>query len=74
MDAGGSRSAGPCSAIYYDPENLAFRKHMTRSSCLQCNSACFVNVGIKKDLKKYLWFLLSRTERGMEYRTERQGR
>jgi MoaA/NifB/PqqE/SkfB family radical SAM enzyme len=53
-----SQGAGPCSAIYYDPKNLAFRKQMTRSSCLQCNSACFVNVGIKKDLKKYLWFLL----------------
>jgi hypothetical protein len=55
-----SRTAGPCSAIYYDPRNLAFREQMTRSSCLQCNSACFVNVGIKKDLKKYLGFLLSR--------------
>jgi MoaA/NifB/PqqE/SkfB family radical SAM enzyme len=66
MDAGGSPSAGPCSALYYDPKNLAFRKQMTRSSCLQCNSACFVNVGIKKDLKKYLWFLLSRTQRGMD--------
>jgi MoaA/NifB/PqqE/SkfB family radical SAM enzyme len=52
------QGAGPCSAIYYDPKNLAFRKQMTRSSCLQCNSACFVNVGIKKDLKKYLCFLL----------------
>jgi len=50
-------SAGPCSAVYYAPENLAFREQMTRSVCLQCNSGCFVNVGIKKDLKKYLWFL-----------------
>ena len=66
--------AGACTAIYYDPQNLAFRKQMTRSSCLQCNSACFVQVGIKKDLKKYLWFLLSRTVRGTEYRTGRQGR
>ncbi len=56
--------AGPCSAIYYDPQNLAFREQMTRSSCLQCNSACFVNVGIKKDLKKYLGFLLSPAESG----------
>lgn len=56
----GVRGAGPCSAIYYDPANLSFRQQMTRSSCLQCNSACFVNVGIKKDLKKYLWFLLAR--------------
>jgi MoaA/NifB/PqqE/SkfB family radical SAM enzyme len=69
-----NQSAGPCSAIYYDPKNLAFRKQMTRSSCLQCNSACFVNVGIKKDLKKYVWFLLSRTQHGVEYRTGRPGR
>jgi MoaA/NifB/PqqE/SkfB family radical SAM enzyme len=70
------RSAGRCSAIYYDPKNLAFRKEMTRSSCLQCNSACFVSLGIKKDLKKYLWFLLSRAsgqERGTADRMGRQG-
>jgi MoaA/NifB/PqqE/SkfB family radical SAM enzyme len=64
------QSAGPCSAIYYDPENLAFRRQMTRSSCLQCNSACFVSVGIKKDLKKYLWFLLSRTSRQPRHSAE----
>ena len=56
------QGAGACRAIYYDPENLAFRRQMTRSSCLQCNSACFVNVGIKKDLKKYLWFLLTQRQ------------
>ena len=46
-----------CSQIYYDPENLAFREELTRSACLHCNSGCFVNVGIKKDLKKHLLFL-----------------
>lgn len=51
-------SHDPCSAIYYDPENLAFRDELTRSACLRCNSGCFVNVGIKKDLKRYLGFLL----------------
>jgi MoaA/NifB/PqqE/SkfB family radical SAM enzyme len=56
-------NGAPVSAIYYDPENLAFRGELTRSACLQCNSGCFVNVGIKKDLKKYLWFLVS-PERG----------
>jgi len=49
----------PCSAIYYDPENLAFRDELTRSACKRCNSGCFANVGIKKDLKKYLLFLAS---------------
>ena len=68
---GRHRSAGPCSAIYYDPENLAFRKQMTHSSCLHCNSACFANVGIKKDLKKYLWFRLTqRPERSPKGGTE----
>jgi MoaA/NifB/PqqE/SkfB family radical SAM enzyme len=67
----GSQRAGPCSAIYYDPKNLAFREQMTRSSCLQCNSACFVNVGIKKDLKKYLGFLLSPAPRHSAKNAER---
>ncbi len=53
-----SASMGPCSTIYYAPGNLAFRDELTRSACLRCNSGCFVNVGIKKDLKGYLWFLL----------------
>jgi len=48
-----------CSAIYYDPQNLAFRRELTRTACLRCNSACFANVGIKKDLKKYLGFLVT---------------
>jgi MoaA/NifB/PqqE/SkfB family radical SAM enzyme len=50
---------GPVSAIYYAPENLAFRESLKRSACLHCNSACFVNVGLKKDVKKYLWYRLT---------------
>ena len=69
----GQRSAGSCSALYYDPANLAFRKQMTRSSCLQCNSACFANVGIKKDLKKYLWFRLARGAGGSPKASLRSG-
>jgi MoaA/NifB/PqqE/SkfB family radical SAM enzyme len=49
----------PCSAIYYDADNLAFRDELTHTACQHCNSGCFVNVGIKKDLKKYLLFLAS---------------
>lgn len=55
----GSVAQNPCSAIYYHPENLRFREALKRSSCAHCNSGCFVNIGIKKDLKKYLWFLLT---------------
>jgi MoaA/NifB/PqqE/SkfB family radical SAM enzyme len=58
-DVGNASLGGPCSAIYYRPENLRFRETLVRSSCLHCNSGCFVNIGIKKDLKKYLWFLLT---------------
>jgi MoaA/NifB/PqqE/SkfB family radical SAM enzyme len=50
-------SGDSCSEIYYSRQNLAFRKQLLHSACLRCNSACFVNLGIKKDLKKYLWFL-----------------
>ncbi len=57
----GASVAEPCSAIYYAPENLAFREQLRRTACLRCNSACFANVGIKKDLKGYLWFLLRRS-------------
>ena len=53
----------PCSAIYYDPDNLAFRDELTRTVCQRCNSGCFVNVGVKKDLKKYLLFLATPTRR-----------
>jgi hypothetical protein len=49
-----------CSTIYYHPDNLAFRRQLTRSECLRCNSACFANVGIKKDLVRYLRFLLDK--------------
>jgi MoaA/NifB/PqqE/SkfB family radical SAM enzyme len=66
--AGDAAALGPCSSIYYDPRNLAFRRELTRSACLRCNSGCFVNVGIKKDLKRYVWFLLTR---GLQ---DRQGR
>ena len=54
-----SAAAGPCSAIYYDPSNLGFRAGLKTTACRQCNSACFVNVGIKKELKRYLWYLMT---------------
>ncbi len=48
-----------CSAVYYDRGNLAFRAGLWRTACQRCNSGCFVNVGIKKDLKKHLWYWLT---------------
>jgi MoaA/NifB/PqqE/SkfB family radical SAM enzyme len=48
-----------CSAVYYDRQNLAFRSELSRTACQRCNSGCFVNVGIKKDLKKHLAYVLT---------------
>jgi MoaA/NifB/PqqE/SkfB family radical SAM enzyme len=50
---------GSCSDIYYDPDNLAYRERVKRSECLSCNSGCFSNVGIAKDAKRYLRFLIT---------------
>jgi MoaA/NifB/PqqE/SkfB family radical SAM enzyme len=59
VPTGRTPARAACSAIYYDPQNLAFRRELARTACQRCNSACFVNVGIKKDLKKYLAFLVT---------------
>lgn len=56
---GNCRKDGNVSKIYYDPKNLAFRKKMAETSCLRCNSACFVASAITKDFKKFLWFYLT---------------
>lgn len=46
------------SEIYYDPKNLRYRAETMRGQiCKQCNSACAINAGLKKDLKKYLRFV-----------------
>jgi len=47
------------SDIYYDPQNLSFRKKMRKTSCLKCNSDCFVGEAIGMDVKRYLWFRLT---------------
>ena len=47
------------SEIYYDPKSLAYRDHMKRHYCPECNSACAVEVALKKDLKRYVKFLVT---------------
>jgi len=48
------------SDIYYDPKNLQYRaKEMRGKVCKQCNSSCAVETGLKKDVKKYLRFVLT---------------
>lgn len=46
--------------IYYDPRNLKYREDkMIGKICPRCNSACATNIGIKRDLKKYVKFLVT---------------
>jgi MoaA/NifB/PqqE/SkfB family radical SAM enzyme len=46
--------------IYYDPKNLRYRaEDMRKRTCPGCNSACGTPVAIKKDVKKYLRFLVA---------------
>ncbi len=47
------------SEIYYAPENLAYRDRMKQRACPKCNSACGVEVALKKDAKRYVKFLLT---------------
>ncbi|OIO89385.1 MAG: hypothetical protein AUK03_14585 [Anaerolineae bacterium CG2_30_64_16] len=48
------------SDIYYDPKNLRYRKEtMQERICKGCNSSCATETGLKKDVKKYLRFLLT---------------
>lgn len=56
---GNCRKGGEISEIYYKQSNLAFRRQLSKTACLKCNSACFIRSGIKKDFKKYFWFYLA---------------
>ena len=48
------------SEVYYDPKNLQYRtEEMHGNICKQCNSACAINTGLKKDFKKYLRFVVT---------------
>jgi MoaA/NifB/PqqE/SkfB family radical SAM enzyme len=46
--------------IYHDPKNLRFRAaELRQRMCPGCNSGCGVGIAIKKDVKKYLKFLVT---------------
>jgi MoaA/NifB/PqqE/SkfB family radical SAM enzyme len=48
--------------LYYDPENLRYRKEGMRNKiCLKCNSACGTETAIKKDAKQFIRFLATGT-------------
>jgi len=54
---GEQRSVGD---IYYDPKNLQYRtQEMRQRICTQCNSACGTETAIKKDVKRYMKFLVT---------------
>jgi MoaA/NifB/PqqE/SkfB family radical SAM enzyme len=53
---GNFRKGKTISEIYYDSQNLAFRKNLTKTACLKCNSACNVASAIAKDFKRFVWF------------------
>ena len=49
---------GSCTELYYSPKTVAMRRDMARTVCRTCNSGCLVSVGLRKDMIKYLRFLL----------------
>jgi MoaA/NifB/PqqE/SkfB family radical SAM enzyme len=50
----------PVGEIYHDPKNLHYRaEQMVGNACTRCNSACGTETALKKDVKKYLKFLVT---------------
>lgn len=56
---GNCRRKKSVSEIYYDSENLKFRRWMAENVCGRCNSLCFAYSAIKKDFKKFIWYRLA---------------
>ncbi len=50
---------GSISSIYFNKENIERRKIISKEICPDCNSLCMVRETLKKDFKKYAWFLLN---------------
>jgi MoaA/NifB/PqqE/SkfB family radical SAM enzyme len=53
-----STSGGRCTELYYGPRTAAMRQAMVDGVCRKCNSGCLVNVGWRKDILRYLRFLI----------------
>jgi MoaA/NifB/PqqE/SkfB family radical SAM enzyme len=48
------------SEIYFDKNNLKHRKSLWNTDCMHCNSGCDTKMAIAYDLKKYLWFKITK--------------
>lgn len=57
---GNFRKGKAVSEIYFDPQNLAFRRNLAKTACLKCNSACNVVSAVAKDFKKFVWFYFTK--------------
>ena len=57
-DIGNCLVNGSCTELYYSARTAAMRGAMARGVCRTCNSGCLVHVGLRKDIVKYLRFLL----------------
>jgi MoaA/NifB/PqqE/SkfB family radical SAM enzyme len=57
-DLGNCLVDGSCTELYYSAKTAAMREAMAGDVCRTCNSGCLVNVGLRKDITKYLRFLL----------------
>jgi MoaA/NifB/PqqE/SkfB family radical SAM enzyme len=55
---GNCLESGSCSKLYFSEKASAMRSAMKSGACLNCNSGCMVNIAWRKDLFKYLGFLM----------------
>lgn len=53
------------SSIYYNPENLHYRRKMKKEMCPDCKVSCFVGVGMRKSVFPFLNYLTKRTYQRM---------
>jgi MoaA/NifB/PqqE/SkfB family radical SAM enzyme len=47
------------SDIYFDPQNLEFRRKILSTCCSSCNSGCQVSSALTQEARKMVWFILT---------------
>jgi len=53
----GNVHQGSAAEFYYNKDNLAYRKQVTRDVCPGCSISCFVGVGLRKTMFPFLGFV-----------------